>query len=191
MDLQTLNPKVFQMWEMRKAGGPAYFQESSEEDIAELESIAGQALPEDYKDFLRTYSTVGTVPKIGANYFPCEFPRKTVIGYTFTLVPWAASTASACRHLYAPDRFRDNVGPRVPRDVFPFTYDSYNTFLIDLRPDSYGHMLFLPKIMHKTFGTPGYGWDNVGYVAPSFTDFLRELGTEDELKARYPGRKVF
>lgn len=191
MDLQSLNPKVFEMWKLRRSGGPNYFQESPEEDIAELERLAGQNLPEDYKDFLRTYSTVGAVPKIGANYFPCEFPKKKVISYTFTLVPWAASTARSCKRLNTPDRFRENVGPRVPKELFPLTYDDYNTLLIDLRPDSYGHMLFLPEIKHKTFGTPGYGWDNIGYVAPSFSGFIEELGTEEELKARYPGRNIF
>lgn len=190
MNLKTLNPKAYEMWKVRRDAGPDYFQESSESDILELERIAGVSLPKDYKDFLRKYSTLGAVPKIGANYFPCEFPGKKVISYTFTLVPWAATTIGIAKRFYSPDKFRRNVGPRIPRELLPLTNDSYATMLIDLRPETYGHIHFLPEIKHQTFGTPGYGWENIGYVAPSFTDFIKELGTEEELKARYPGWKV-
>jgi len=187
MDLKALNPKAFQMWEMRKAGGPAYFQPSSDEDISEIEDLVDSELPEDYKTFLSEYSTLGVVPTIGAYHFPCRFKDRSVIAGAFALVPWAKLTISAIKVLHNPHRGMEGVGPRVPKDLLPLTYDNQATLLIDLRSDSFGHIHFLPVIKKRTFGTRGYGWDNIGHVAPSFTDFLKELGTEDELRSRYPG----
>ena len=190
MDLEKLNSKVYEMWKVRREAGPDYFQPSSDEEILEIEKISGASFPEDYKDFLRNYSTIGAVPRIGANYFPCDFPEKKAICYTFTIVPWAALTIQDAESLYNADRFRDNVGPRVPKELLPLTSDSYATILIDLRPETYGNIHFINEIEHQTFGTPGYGWNNIGYVAPNFTAFIKELGTEEELKARYPGRDI-
>ena len=192
MDLQTLNPTVFQMWEIRKAGGPDYFQESSEADIAALEEIMGKSLPEDYKEFLRKYSTIGIVPSIGAGFFPCNFPKRNEIRIHFTPVLDAKSTLGVVRRFCYPHPDFQGVSPRVSPDLLPLTGDNNAAVLIDLRPEGFGNVLYLPYVRKQVFGKhANYGWNNVGYVAPSFTDFIRELGTEDELKARYPDRKVF
>ncbi|MBS7696220.1 MULTISPECIES: SMI1/KNR4 family protein [unclassified Chelatococcus] len=191
MDLQTLNPKVFAMWELRRAGGPVYFQESSEEDVAALEEIMGRSLPEDYKEFLLKYSTIGIVQSIGAGYFPCKFPKRNEIHMHFTPVLDAKLTFGVVRRFCYPHPDFQGVSPRVSRDLLPLTGDNQSAVLIDLRPESFGNVLYLPYVRKQVFGKhANYGWNNVGYVAPSFTDFLRELGTEEELKARYPGWKV-
>lgn len=191
MDLQALNPKVFAMWELRRAGGPAYLQESSETDIAALEDIIGKTLPDDYKEFLRKYSSIGVVPSIGAGYFPCRFPKRNEIRVHFTPVLNAKLTLGVVRRFCYPHPDFQGVSPRVSRDLLPLTGDNNSAVLIDLRADSFGNVLYLPYVRKQVFGKhANYGWDNVGYVAPSFTDFIRELGTEEELKARYPGWKV-
>lgn len=190
MDLQTLNPKVFQMWEKQKDAGPTYFQPSTQEDIAEIERLVGTRIPDDYREFLLEYSTVIGVHAIGAYFFPCRFERKSAIVGNFSLVPWAKLTIAAYRAYCDPHPDFQGVRQRLPKELLPLTRDNNATLLIDLRPDSFGYVHFLPVVRKKVFGSSGYGWDNVGYVAPSFTDFIRELGTEDELKARYPGWKV-
>ncbi|GGE96852.1 hypothetical protein [Sphingomonas prati] len=55
--------------------------------------------------------------------------------------------------------------------------------MLDLRAATYGQVLFLDEIKVQNFGTPGYDWDNVGWVAKTYTDFLRGLGTKEELVA--------
>src|SRR5690606_35894461 len=83
MGLQNLNPKVFQMWDMQKDAGPAYFQPSTEEDIAEIERLVEARIPDDYREFLLEYSTVIGAYTIGAYFFPCRFRRKSVIVGSF------------------------------------------------------------------------------------------------------------
>ncbi len=190
MDLQALNPKVFEMWSEQKALGSAYFQPSTTEEISEIERLMGTDIPGDYREFLEKYSTVIGADSIGAYFFPCRFKDKSVIAGNFSLVPWAKLTIAAIKALHNPHPSFEGVGPRVPKELIPLTRDNNATLLIDLRPDSFGHVHFLPVIKKKTFGAPGYTWDNIGYVAPSFTDFIKELGTEEELKERYAGWKV-
>ena len=74
--------------------------------------------------------------------------------------------------------------------MLPLSRDNNETLLIDLRRDSFGQVHFLPIVKKQVFGSAGYSWEDVGYVAPIFTDFIKELGTEQELKARYPGWEV-
>jgi len=190
MDLQNLNPKIFQMWDMQKDAGPAYFQPSTEEDIAEIERLVEARIPDDYREFLLEYSTVIGAYTIGAYFFPCRFRRKSVIVGSFSLVPWAKLTINAIRAYCNPHPAFEGVRPRISRELLPLTRDNNATLLIDLRTDSFGHVHFMLSVKKKVFGSAGYGWDDVGYDAPSFTDFLKELGTEEELKTRYPRWKV-
>ncbi|MDP9757221.1 MULTISPECIES: hypothetical protein [Agrobacterium] len=51
MDLESLNPQVFKMWELQKNGGPDFFQPSTREDIDEIELLVERPIPEDYRVF--------------------------------------------------------------------------------------------------------------------------------------------
>ena len=63
--------------------------------------------------------------------------------------------------------------------------DNQSTVLIDVRPETYGRVSYLGKIKRQTFGTAGYSWDDIGFVANSFTEFLAGLDTEKNLVAKY------
>ena len=189
MDLESLNPQVFKMWELQRNGGPDFFQPSTREDIEEIELLVERPIPEGYRDFLLKYSAIGGSIEVGAYFFPCNFQKRSVIAGNLSLVPWAKMTISAIRAYCNPHPDFEGVKPRISRELLPLTRDNYSTLLIDLRPESFGNVLYLPYVRKQVFGKhPNYGWGNVGYVAPSFTDFIRELGTEAELKARYPHR---
>ncbi|PYE22703.1 SMI1/KNR4 family protein SUKH-1 [Rhizobium sp. PP-CC-3A-592] len=191
MDLESLNPKVFKMWESQRNGGPDFFQPSTKEDIEQIERLVETRIPEDYREFLLQYYAIGGSINVGAYFFPCSFKKKSVIMGDISLVPWAKLTISAIRAYCNPHPAYEGVKPRISRELLPLTRDNSSTLLIDLRPESFGNVLYLPYVRKQVFGKhANYGWENVGYVAPSFTDFIRELGTEDEIKARYPDRKV-
>ncbi|MBB3610125.1 hypothetical protein FHX11_003074 [Rhizobium sp. BK602] len=64
---------------------------------------------------------------------------------------------------------------RLPDSLYPFTFDEgYDHCLLDLRYETHGCVHYL-AVKAKTFGEPGYGWDQVGVVAGSFSEFLTGL----------------
>ncbi|TCN33794.1 SMI1/KNR4 family protein [Sinorhizobium americanum] len=185
MNLEELNPKVYEMWRSQKELGSDFFQESKEEEIKAIEDEIGESLPEDYKDFLRKYSTVLGSMDVGAYYFKVDYKEKSFIAYLFTLVPWANLTLLAARTLRRQHIVDSKIGARVPDGLVPLTMDNQTTVLIDVRPETYGKVWYIDKIKRQTFGTPGYSWENIGFVANSFTEFLAGLDTEKNLVAKY------
>ena len=185
MNLQDLNPKVYEMWRLRKEGGPYYYSPSTAQDVEAIEAEVKTGLPDDYKEFLLEYSTVGVVPKIGANYFKCVYPDETVITFDFSLVPSAPSTLSAIRALHNPHPHFEDVGVRIPEVLLPLALDPGGTLMIDLRQEGFGNILYIGEVKKKTFGTDGYGWNNVGFVSDTFTDFIRDLDTKEVQKKKY------
>lgn len=66
----------------------------------------------------------------------------------------------------------NNSGPRLPEGLYPLTLDSgYGHCLLDLDEVSYGRVLYI-VIKAQTFGSQGYGWDHVGFVADNFAQFV-------------------
>ncbi|MCX2698450.1 SMI1/KNR4 family protein [Ochrobactrum chromiisoli] len=190
MDLKELNPKLYEAWVAQKKLGPDFFQESTDEDIEAIEAEVKAELPQDYKKFLRKYSSILTNRQIGANYFTMKFQDADVIAMDSTLIPWAQLTLKATRRLGRTMTTDPDIGPRVPAGVVPLTIDNQSTLLIDVRSDHFGTIWYLPEIKRQTFGTDTYNWKDIGFVASSFTEFLRELDTEEALKAKHPTFKV-
>jgi hypothetical protein len=184
MNLEVLNPKVYDMWKTREGLGSDYFQPSTERDIEAIKKEISSDVPGDYEEFLFEYSPIG-VQKIGAYYFKCDYNDGSVIEFDHTLVPWAKLTLAAIKSLHNPHQHFEGIGARIPRELLPLTRDNECTILIDLRPDTFGQILYVPKIKRQTFGTLGYGWDDIGLVANSFTEFLAGLDTEKNLVAKY------
>ncbi|GHC69462.1 SMI1/KNR4 family protein [Limoniibacter endophyticus] len=185
MDLKAINPKLYDMWIAQKKLGPGYFEESTDEDIKALEGEVKAELPQDYKEFLKEYSTVLARIGDGANYFTMTYQGKDVITWDATLIPWAKLTLLATRTLRKTMATDSTVGPRIPAGLVPLTIDNQSTLLIDIRDDEFGKVWYLPKIKRQTFGTNAYDWNDIGFVASSFTTFLSELDTKEELVAKY------
>lgn len=189
LDLKALNPKLYDMWQEQKKLGEDYFQDSTAEDIGNLEAAVGASLPADYKQFLEGYSTV-IASDIGASYFTMRYRDEYLISWNATLIPWAKLTLLAIHSLCRPMASSPDVGPRVPEGLVPLTIDNRQTLLIDVRPDHYGAIWYMPEIKRQTFGTETYNWRDIGFVASSFTEFLRGLDTKQALEAKYPTFKV-
>jgi hypothetical protein len=190
MNLEKLNPGLFATWKLIKDAPPEFYTPPDPEAVKELERIAGGRIPEDYKEFLLTYSKVSGSVRNGVMYFKCKYPTKEVIRSDFGLISSARHTIDSTNILSKPHPTLDGVGARIPHDMLATNIDNYRTFLIDLRPESFGKIFYIAQIKKQTFGTAGYNWDDVAFVGDSFAEFLVGIGTKEELKAKYPKLKI-
>ncbi|TBX77830.1 SMI1/KNR4 family protein [Rhizobium laguerreae] len=189
-DLKAINPGLYENWMLVKDAPPEFHSPPDPSAVQELETLAGGKLPQDYKDFLLEYGDVGGSVQTGVRYFLCRYPDKEVIDSDFAMISGARHTIASTKVLSKPHQTLDNVGPRIPENMIATNIDNYCTFLIDLRSDSFGRMYYISDLKKKTFGTPGYDWDNVAFVGETFTEFMAGVGTKEELKAKYPKVKV-
>ncbi|GGE96860.1 hypothetical protein GCM10011404_32530 [Sphingomonas prati] len=51
MDLKSINPYVYAMWDEYRTLGSYYYEETSPETLASIEAEVGAKLPGDYKEF--------------------------------------------------------------------------------------------------------------------------------------------
>ncbi|OLP42440.1 SMI1/KNR4 family protein [Rhizobium oryziradicis] len=143
-------------------------------DLDEFERSQDVKLPSDYKEYCLKYGSRTLQNKQIFCFttkisFPDRKKKKANIG----------SISGPPYILEAHDRYINptygNSGPRLPEKLYPFTFDSgYGHCLLDLNKDTLGRILYI-VIKAKTFGEPGYGWDQVGFVADSFSDFVANL----------------
>lgn len=189
-DLKAINPGLYENWLAVQGASPEFFSPPDPAAVQELEALAGGKLPDDYKSFLLKYGSVGGSMNTGVRYFHCQYPGREVIDADFGLISGAKHTIASTKILSRPHLTLDNVGARIPENMIATNIDNYCTFLIDLRPDSFGRMYYISNLKKKTFGTPGYDWDNVAFVGETFMEFLAGVGTKEQLKARYPKVKV-
>ncbi|TWF52217.1 SMI1/KNR4 family protein [Neorhizobium alkalisoli] len=189
-DLKAVNPGLFENWLLIKDAPPEFHERPDPAAVQELEVLAGGRLPQDYKDFLLEYGDISGSVETGVRYFHCQYPGKEAIDADFGLVSGARHTIKSTKILSKPHKTLENVGPRIPERMIATNIDNYRTFLIDLRDESFGQIYFIRDLKKKTFGTSGYGWDEVALVGKTFTDFLSGVGTKEDLKARYPKVKM-
>ncbi|MEN3794854.1 SMI1/KNR4 family protein [Fulvimarina sp. MAC3] len=186
MDLKEINPFVYKMWDEYRHLGDDYYEITGIDMIESIENEIGAKLPEDFIEFSLKYSCFDSSPSLGMAYFFCKFSDRSVIQATSLLTPPGSSILQALRSLRRPHPAHPQVRRRVPEGVVPFNAGTgHSTIMLDVRPATHGQVLFLDKIKVQNFGTPDYDWDNIGWVANSYTDFLRGLGTEKELVAKH------
>lgn len=185
-DFPSISPGLYRNWlAIKDAPEPFHFAPDPQA-VADLEALAGGRLPEDYRHFLLRYSDVGGSVKTGVRHFRCLYPRREIIEADFGMVSSARQTLKSTKRLSQPHRTLEHVGPRIPESMLATGLGKASTFLIDLRPDSFGRVYYIEEVKLQTFGTPGYDWNNVGLAGESFSDFMAGVGTLDEVKARHP-----
>ena len=190
MNLKSLNPKLFEMLEWHKNMPNSTFVPSAKEDIEALNTYAGGKLPQDMITFFKKYWMVKMIPKYWVNHFKCDYNNQSVITYSLKLIPNARDILYATKQAKQGPHYDPEIGARVPEGFLSTEYARGNTsFLFDLRDETSGHIYYLNHLKHQTFDTPGYDWNNIGFVAENFTEFLKGLGTEEDLVAKY-GLKV-
>lgn len=130
------------------------------EDIVEFEKVNKVHLPDDYKQFLKDHNGGRPVPNL------CK-PIRSDVQWIYGMVEepyWA----SLFQHL---DIFRH----RIPSWYFPIANDSGgNLYILSLYKDNHGTIAFWDHEL-ETSGDADQYFENMTFVASSFTEFLDEL----------------
>ncbi|TCM53560.1 SMI1/KNR4 family protein SUKH-1 [Rhizobium sp. PP-F2F-G48] len=146
----------------------------SPQDIEEFERAQNVRLPDALKFFWERYGSRALGNKAIFGFKArVEFPngKKKMADVGFIASP---SKMNEALQRYV-DPLYNNSGARLPERLYPLTFDDgYGHCLIDLNENTYGRILYL-KIKAETFGSAGYGWDQVGFVADTFEQFVAGL----------------
>ena len=134
-------------------------------DLEEFERHLGTPLPKDYRDFLA--ETNGGRPEPSAFMFQqYGRPQKSLVDWFFTL--------DATEEQYHVLRENETLSGRIPARLLPIACDPFgNIVLLDLGAKSVGAVYFWDHENENMEGEPY--WDNVSYIAASFTAFISSL----------------
>lgn len=143
----------------------------NEQEIRLFEDTEHVRLPDDFKSCLLEY---GARAFNSRRIFAFKSKAKFRDGKKKTISVGAIggpATMLEIRQRYLNPVY-NNSGARLPKGLYPFTFDDgYGHCLLDLNNTNYGRILYI-VIKASTFGEPGYGWDQIGMVAGSFSEFL-------------------
>lgn len=146
----------------------------TEQEIRLFEDTEHVRLPDDFKSYLLEYGArTFNSRRIFAFESKAEFHdgKKQTISVGAIAGP---ATMLETRQRYLNPIY-NNSGARLPEGLYPFTFDAgYGHCLLDLNNTNYGRISYI-VIKAETFGESGYGWDQVGVVAGSFSEFLAGL----------------
>jgi len=132
------------------------------QEIELLEQRIKRQLPDDYRQFL--------VSENGGRPAPTAFEGPegdgSVIHFFFTL--------DASSPYYRMHNELDMLHDRIPSDLLPIASDDFgNIILLDLGAKSVGAIYFWDHENENMDGDPW--WDNISYIAPSFSTFVENL----------------
>lgn len=141
------------------AGGP------TTTDVELLERLLGTSLPADYRQFL--IRTNGGRPE------PSAFSFDQYGQLQESLVDWFFTLDSSEKDYQIPKEFEVYTG-RIPARLLPIACDPFgNLVLLDLGAKSASAIYFWDHENENMEGDPW--WDNIFFIAPSFTKFINEL----------------
>ncbi len=130
--------------------------------IANLERVIGSALPSDYCRFLTDFN--------GGRPSPSDFEGPTGDG---SVVNWFFTLNQDEQTYFIPRRI-EAYKDRIPPKLLPIASDPFgNLVLLDLGAKVFGAIFFWDHENENTEGDPW--WDNIAFMAPSFTDFVNGL----------------
>jgi cell wall assembly regulator SMI1 len=136
---------------------------ASEESIQKLESEIGLRLPDDYRRFLAAYNGGKPEPS-GFAFETDEGPSDSAVRYFLTL--------ERDKNYGILENIRD-YQDRIPKGLMPIACDSFgNLVLIDVGAKALGSVYFWD---HEKESMEEPTWENISFVAPSFTAFEQAL----------------
>jgi hypothetical protein len=145
-------------------------------DLQNIEEIQNCKLPEDYKKFLLSHN--GGKPLWSTFDIKNCFLNGEPIGSSVRFFYGICLDTKSIMHLY--DIF-DNIkcyNNRVPNELLPIGTDSFgNNICLCIKGDNYGKIYFWDHEGEAAAFDPHKSpwWDNVYFIADSFTDFIKGL----------------
>lgn len=158
-----------------------YGPRGSEVEIFAIEEKLGVRLPEDYRDFLLEVNG-GYPARSGADAVRFQIHWRNQ--------PWAASfpyasldclyTSSSVPEMslarIRDDKLWSQIRGTVPRDTIPIGRDrSSNAILLGIKGENRGKVFFWVNDYASTDDDAEPTYDNVGFIANSFSEFLESL----------------
>lgn len=130
--------------------------------IGDLERVIGSTLPTDYHRFLADVN--------GGRPSPSDFEGPAGDG---SVLNWFFTLNQDERTYFIPRRI-EAYKDRIPPKLLPIASDPFgNLVLLDLGAKSVGAIYFWDHENENPDGDPW--WDNIAFIAPSFTDFVNGL----------------
>ncbi|WP_282023729.1 hypothetical protein [Commensalibacter papalotli (ex Botero et al. 2024)] len=99
------------------------------------------------------YPCVAPTPKNKCSCFKVEYVTGTKLGMIWALINSAKSIIVAAKFYYETSPYNHETGPRLPKSLLPLSGDQEVSLLIDLRPNSFGNILYYLELTFYTFGT--------------------------------------
>jgi hypothetical protein len=152
---------------------------ATEEQVASLEERLGISLPSDYRAFLLAEGGGAGVAIDGNRdvVFPLAWSGQkwaqgldeAMMDHFYSLDPKSRLTLDAALEMFIEWR-------RIPADFLPIGYDpGSNQVLLGIRGERRGKIFFWMKEFEAADDSPEPRYDNIAFVAESFTDFIESL----------------
>lgn len=184
-DLNTVNPRLVEVWERTRARWPNKVQPDTD-FLKKIETDCGATFPEDYWEFSERYGSIsldiGDVKVSIIQYSVGNSIKKDwqwVLGIPMSKFVYDQYMLLSRNHPHYSD-----LGPMIPPKAVPIGYGSSGDeyYLMDLSNGKYGRIWHKGEGTRATWGTEGN--TILGFVAPSFTAFLAGLMTQDEAERK-------
>ena len=164
----------------------------TDNDFIQIETYIGTSLPLDYKSCMRIYNNIA--PRVEAIYCydikwedgKATFVRQGIIeewlpiySGTITIDHGEGNPASTLPTLLdALNNYRDKDFPRVPINTIPIgDAGDGDKILMGIGEQNNGIIYYWVMNFEEEYDEPGISpsYDNIGFIASSFTEFLKSL----------------
>lgn len=134
-------------------------------DVEQLERLVGAALPADYKQFL-TRNNGGRPAPSTFSFEQYGKPQESLVDWFFTLDDKEED--------YLLSKEIEVYTDRTPAQLLPIATDPFgNVVLLDVGAKSVGAIYFWDH--ENESPNDDAWWDNISFIAPSFTEFVNGL----------------
>jgi hypothetical protein len=184
-DLSTVNPRLVEVWERTRTRWPERVRPNTE-PLEKIEADCDAALPEDYWDFAKTFGSISlSLGDIKTHIIQYSIGNSIKRDWQWVLgIPDSEFVYEQYMLLSRDHPHYSDLGPMIPPKTVPIGYGSSGDeyYLMDLSDENYGRIWHKGEGTRATWGTEGN--TILGFVAPSFTEFVAGLMTKDEAERK-------
>lgn len=184
-DLNVVNSRLVEVWERTRTRRPEYVRINTT-PLEEIEKDCGNKFPEDYWNFMNQYGSI-SLDLGDINTCIVQYSIGGSIRKDWQWIYGIADSDFALEYymkLSRPHIHYADLGPMIPPKTVPigYTADGDEFYLMDLSNEKFGRIWHKGEGTRATWGTEGN--TILGFVAPSFTEFVAGLMTQDEAERK-------